>query len=211
MCFLAPEGAISFIRHCGLKTASFKIINRRSPHVHRLLPFAQSFANENSRTGVKSLSAPSAGQSINLYCTFYRTEKDKLLYTLTNNLHGTNDDLLFIPSYAKPLDLFFLLFLQIPTINEACGSSAVCKLLTGEHRTVPGRHLSLSSQTNFFLGPITLLPGFSSSSSSEPFLSPSSDCCLQDKALQLAHIVKKKVLICLRCGSVKTLNPMNQT
>lgn len=39
-------------------------------------------------------------------------------------------------------------------------------------------HLSLSSHTNFFLGPITLRPGFSSSSSSEPFLSPSSVCCL---------------------------------
>src|SRR4029434_1891598 len=39
-------------------------------------------------------------------------------------------------------------------------------------------YLSLSSQMNFFRGPITLFPGFSSSSSSEPFFSPSSDCCL---------------------------------
>lgn len=38
--------------------------------------------------------------------------------------------------------------------------------------------LSLSSQRNFFRGPITLFPGFSSSSSSDPFFSPSSDCCL---------------------------------
>lgn len=39
-------------------------------------------------------------------------------------------------------------------------------------------HLSLSSQTNFLRGPNTLLPGFSSSSSSEAFFSPSSQCCL---------------------------------
>lgn len=39
--------------------------------------------------------------------------------------------------------------------------------------------LSLSSQRNFFRGPITLFPGFSSSSSSDPFFSPSSDCCLR--------------------------------
>lgn len=39
-------------------------------------------------------------------------------------------------------------------------------------------NLSFSSHTNFFRGPITLFPGFSSSSSSDPFLSPSSDCCL---------------------------------
>jgi len=39
--------------------------------------------------------------------------------------------------------------------------------------------LSLSSHTNFFRGPITLFPGFSSSSSSDPFFSASPDCCLR--------------------------------
>lgn len=51
-------------------------------------------------------------------------------------------------------------------------------------RTILNHYLSLSSQTNFFRGPITLFPGFSSSSSSEPFLSPSSDCCLHDTQTQ---------------------------
>lgn len=59
-----------------------------------------------------------------------------------------------------------------------------CKVKSATSQTscggVQDHYLSLSSQTNFFLGPITLFPGFSSSSSSEPFLSPSSDCCLQD-------------------------------
>lgn len=38
-------------------------------------------------------------------------------------------------------------------------------------------YLTVSSQWNFFLGPTTLFPGFSSSSSSDPFFSRSSSAC----------------------------------
>lgn len=70
-------------------------------------------------------------------------------------------------------------------------------------KTVLDHYLSLSSQTNFFRGPITLFPGFSSSSSSEPFLSPSSDCCLQD-----THIHTQSVICKCTHSSINSLNKL---
>lgn len=58
------------------------------------------------------------------------------------------------------------------------------------------RDLSLSSQMNFLRGPITLFPGFSSSSSSDPFFSPSSDCCLSSCDHNSVPVLQSDILQC---------------